>query len=37
VHEQFVAVTSNLQNRLEAAYVANINQKKSLIGRAQQL
>jgi len=37
VHEQFVAVTSNLQNRLEAAYVANINQKKTLIGRAQQL
>jgi hypothetical protein len=37
VHERFVAVTSNLQNRLEAAYAANINQKKSLIGRAQQL
>jgi hypothetical protein len=37
VHERFVAVTSNLQNRLEAAYAANINQKKSLIERAQQL
>src|SRR3954470_3628906 len=37
VHEQFIAVTSNLQNRLEAAYAANINQKKSLIERAQQL
>ena len=37
VHERFVAVTSNLQNQLEAAYAANINQKKSLIGRAQQL
>lgn len=37
VHEQFVAVTSKLQNRLEAAYAANIDQKKSLIARAQQL
>jgi len=37
VHEQFVAATSNLQNRLEAAYAANINEKKTLIGRAQQL
>jgi len=37
VHERFVAVTSNLQNRLEAAYAANIEQKKSLIARAQQL
>jgi hypothetical protein len=37
VHEQFVAVTSKLQNRLEAAYAANSNQKKSLIARAQQL
>jgi len=36
-HEQFVAVTSKLQNRLEAAYAANSNQKKSLIARAQQL
>jgi hypothetical protein len=37
LHEQFVAVTSNLQNRLEAAYAANTHQKKSLIARAQQL
>ncbi len=37
VHAQFVAVTSKLQNRLEAAYAANSNQKKSLISRAQQL
>lgn len=37
VHAQFVAVTSKLQNRLEAAYAANSNQKKSLIARAQQL
>ena len=36
-HERFVAVTSSLQNRLEAAYAANIDQRKSLIGRAQQL
>jgi hypothetical protein len=36
-HDQFVAVTSKLQNRLEAAYAANSNQKKSLIARAQQL
>lgn len=37
VHEQFVAVTSKLQKRLEAAYAANSEQKKSLIARAQQL
>jgi hypothetical protein len=37
LHEQFVAVTSKLQNRLEAAYAANSTQKKSLIARARQL
>jgi len=37
VHEQFVAVTSKLQNRLDAAYAANVEQKQALLGRAQQL
>jgi hypothetical protein len=37
LHEQFVAVTSKLQNRLEAAYAANTEQKQALIARAQQL
>ena len=37
VQEQFVAVTSKLQNRLEAAYAANIDAKTSIILRAQQL
>ena len=34
---QFVAVTSKLQNRLDAEYAANVEQKKTLIERAQQL
>jgi hypothetical protein len=35
--EQFVAVTAKLQNRLDAEYAANVNQKKILIERAHQL
>ena len=37
LQQRFVAVTSKLQNRLDAAYAANVEQKQSLIGRAQQL
>lgn len=37
LQEQFVAVTSKLQNRLDAAYAANVEHKQSLLGRAQQL
>ncbi|MBS0420853.1 MAG: DUF349 domain-containing protein [Proteobacteria bacterium] len=37
LQEQFVAVTSQLQDRLDAAYAAHVGQKKSLIERAQQL
>ncbi|MEA3176733.1 MAG: hypothetical protein QOI59_256 [Gammaproteobacteria bacterium] len=35
--QQFVALTSKLQNRLDAAYAANVSRKRSLIERAQQL
>jgi hypothetical protein len=35
--QQFVAVTSKLQERLDAAYAANVEQKKTLIERAGQL
>jgi hypothetical protein len=37
LHEQFVAATSKLQNRLDAAYAANVSQKQALIARVQQL
>src|SRR5882757_5425379 len=37
LQQRFVAVTSKLQNRLDAAYAANVEQKQSLIERAQQL
>jgi hypothetical protein len=35
--QQFVAITSKLQNRLDAAYAANVSRKRSLIEHAQQL
>jgi hypothetical protein len=37
LQEQFVAVTSKLQSRLDAEYAGNAQQKKTLIERAQQL
>jgi hypothetical protein len=37
LQEQFVAVTSKLQSRLDAEYAGNANQKKTLVERAQQL
>lgn len=37
LHEQFAALTSKLQDRLEAAYASNTTRKKSLIARARQL
>jgi hypothetical protein len=37
LQERFVAVTSKLQNRLDAAYAAHVGQKNVLIERAQQL
>jgi hypothetical protein len=37
LQERFVAVTSQLQSRLDAEYAANVTEKKLLIGRAQQL
>jgi hypothetical protein len=37
LQEQFVAVTSKLQSRLDAEYAANVTEKKLLIERAQQL
>jgi hypothetical protein len=37
LQEQFVAVTSKLQTRLDAEYAANISRKQALIQRTQQL
>ena len=37
LQQQFVAVTSKLQSRLDAEYAGNATQKKTLIERAQQL
>ena len=37
LQEQFVAVTARLQSRLDAEYAGNVNRKKTLIERAQQL
>ncbi len=37
LQEQFVAVTSKLQNRLDAEYAANVSRKRSLLESAQQL
>jgi hypothetical protein len=37
LQEQFVSVTSRLQDRLDAEYAGNVEQKKRLIERAQQL
>ena len=37
LQQQFVAVTSKLQSRLDAEYAGNVGRKKTLIERAQQL